>query len=298
MGAAGPPDQGSGGAADPKFTPPPLARPRGFGYSHRMKCAACGYEHPGTYGQACPACGAVAQDPFQATPPPGPNPWAAPATNPVADPEPPPSYDGLPWEERKDAQSMLDTVKAVLLDTTEAFSRTDPRASLNNAFIFALILGSVGAIATQLWQMVGMAAFMKFLPSTEGLDLEALGGLGASGLVGVIMAPVSMAMGLFIHAGITHVLLMLFGGAQSGFEATFRVIAYSTGAVAPLYLVPGVGLLVGAIWGIVINIMGLAAIHNTTGLKAAAAVLLIPVLCVCCIGAGAAALIPALASLR
>ncbi|MCB9650882.1 MAG: YIP1 family protein [Deltaproteobacteria bacterium] len=255
-----------------------------------MKCAACGFEHPGTFGQPCPACGTVAQDPFQAAAPGTPNPWASPTAEPA--PELHAEYTGIPWEDERSAAAMWETVKQVLLDASGTFARADPTVPLTNALLFALILGSAGAIINQLWQMAAMGAVLQFAPGTDGM--EGLTGLGFSGIGGLITAPISVVVALFIQAAIAHVILMVLGGAEAGFEATFRVLAYTSGSVAPIYLVPGLGMLVGAIWSIVAGIIGLAAIHNTTGLKAAAALLLIPMLCLACVGIVAAIAIPTL----
>jgi hypothetical protein len=43
----------------------------------------------------------------------------------------------------------------------------------------------------------------------------------------VILSPIGAAIGLFVFAAIAHLLVMLFvGGANSGYEATLRVVCY------------------------------------------------------------------------
>ena len=101
-----------------------------------------------------------------------------------------------------------------------------------------------------------------------------------------------MVAGLFIGAGILHVGLMIVGGARSGFESTLRVIAYSTGSTSIFQVVPVIGSIVGGIWGLVIEIMGLAKVNNITYFRAAVAVFLPLLVCCSCIGIVAAIMIP------
>ena len=52
---------------------------------------------------------------------------------------------------------------------------------------------------------------------------------GGVGLVAnLILGPIFIAVGLFVWAGILHLLLLLMGGGARGFEATFRVVAYAS----------------------------------------------------------------------
>ena len=110
------------------------------------------------------------------------------------------------------------------------------------------------------------------------------GGVGA--IVQLVTGPVWIVIGVFVVAGILHLLLMLVGAAPRDFEATFRVVAYSQ-AVSVLGLVPFCGGLIGFVWWVVIVVLGFSVVHRASTLQAALAVLL-PVFlcCCCCIGAG------------
>ncbi|MBW1851567.1 MAG: YIP1 family protein, partial [Deltaproteobacteria bacterium] len=60
--------------------------------------------------------------------------------------------------------------------------------------------------------------------------------------------------------------LLLMGGANNGFEATFRVICYSQAAQV-WGLIPFVGGWVSLIWQLIVQIIGLKEIHETSYLK-------------------------------
>ncbi|MFL5992143.1 MAG: YIP1 family protein, partial [Rubrobacteraceae bacterium] len=76
-----------------------------------------------------------------------------------------------------------------------------------------------------------------------------------------------------IGAGILHLLVMLIVGSRnSGFEATFRVVAYA--AVTSLVSwIPFIGAIL-SLYGIYLGIVGIREVHNTTTGKAALVVLI------------------------
>jgi hypothetical protein len=90
---------------------------------------------------------------------------------------------------------------------------------------------------------------------------------------------------LFISAAILHVLLLLFGGAPRGFEATFRVRCYAE-AASVIRLIPFCGTAVFFIYILILLIVGLSEAHRIGRGRAAAAVLVpLVLLCCCCAGA-------------
>ena len=77
-----------------------------------------------------------------------------------------------------------------------------------NPLIFAIICYEVSAILGGLLSLVGFSGSRGF---------------GAF-IISIILAPIFAAIGLFIGAGILHLLVMVIVGSRnSGFEATFRV---------------------------------------------------------------------------
>jgi hypothetical protein len=257
-----------------------------------MRCQSCGTEFQGSFGQACPACGTVAQNPFEQSggASPGPSPWQSPRTSPSSADGGPESGSGIPWEAQQSAQSLLETIKGVLLDSQNTFAGAARNVGIGPAFIYVLILGIAGGLIGQLWS-VATSGFMSSLAGMEGM--EGIGALATSGVAGFLLVPVWVIVGVFVSAGLAHLSLMIVGGANAGFESTFRVIAFAQGSAAPLQIVPVLGPLIGAIWAIVIEIMGIKEIHDTTTGKAAAAVLLPLLICCCAVAAlgGAAAVL-------
>jgi hypothetical protein len=85
--------------------------------------------------------------------------------------------------------------------------------------------------------------------------------------------PILTIIGVFIGGGILHVCLMIVRGNRKGFEATFRVIAYAMGTQI-FGIIPFLGGAVGAIWALVIEIIGLRESHGISTGRAALAIFL------------------------
>jgi hypothetical protein len=154
-------------------------------------------------------------------------------------------------------QSFINTVRNVVTQPV-AFFRSIPRqGNLLNPVVFALICYEVAAILGGLLSLVGVYG-------NEGFG---------SFLVSIILAPIFAAIGLFIGAGILHLLVMLIiGSGNSGFEATLRVSAYS--AVTSLVSwIPIIGW-IASLYGIYLAIVGMREVHSTTTGKAALVVLI------------------------
>jgi hypothetical protein len=95
----------------------------------------------------------------------------------------------------------------------------------------------------------------------------------AGWITAMIVAPIGGTIALFILAGVVHLLVLLIAGpGNAGFEATFRVAAY-TGVTNLATWIPVVGPLVG-LYGIYLAIIGIRELHGTTTGKAATVVLL------------------------
>jgi hypothetical protein len=163
-------------------------------------------------------------------------------------------------------QTFIATVQAVVLRPVDFFRGILRQGDLINPLLFAIICYEISAILGGLLSLIGISGSRGF---------------GAF-IVSIIVAPIGAAIGLFIGAGILHLLVMLIVGSRnSGFEATFRVVAYS--AVTSLVSwIPFIGWLL-SLYGIYLGIVGIREMHNTTTGKAAL-VVLIPVAVLVLIG--------------
>jgi hypothetical protein len=198
---------------------------------------------------------------------------------------------GPPWEQEGPAVArFVDTAKGVLLDPTSLFRGMRREGGLGAPLAYALIGILFGAIAAFALQFM----FRGFVPGMGfgyGRINPARFLAAPFALIAVVPLIVVVAtIGVFIQSGLTHLMLVLLGSARFPFETTFRVSAYSHGSSGLLNVVPICGGILGAVWGVVVNIIGLAQAQETSTGKAAAAVLAPAVLCCVIIVALAATL--------
>jgi hypothetical protein len=155
-------------------------------------------------------------------------------------------------------QTFIATVQAVVLRPVDFYRGILRQGDFINPLIFAIICYEVSAILGGLLRLVGIG------PANQNF-----GGF----LVAVILAPIFAAIGLFIGSGILYLLVMLIVGSRNaGFEATFRVVAYS--AVTSLVSwIPFIGGIL-SLYSIYLAIVGIREVHNTTTGKAALVVLI------------------------
>jgi hypothetical protein len=153
-------------------------------------------------------------------------------------------------------QSFVSTVRRVVLQPVDFYRGVLRRGDFLNPLIFAIICYEVYSILSGILALagIGQQTFAGFI-------------------VSLILAPIFAAIGLFIAAGILHLLVMLIvGSGNSGFEATFRVGAYA--AVTSLVSwIPIIGW-IASLYGIYLGIVGIREVHATTTGKAALVVLI------------------------
>jgi hypothetical protein len=212
------------------------------------------------------------------------NPYASPTYSSVTQQRRPSSEErrtGPPWErDGQSASTFFATVGEVFGQTNSMFSTMRRRGGLGAPMGFAVVGGMIGALANLLYRIlitgIGAAA-----GGGAGPDIAAEQAGSACG--GLICATVFIIIFLFVGAFVVHLMLLLVGGAESGFdtfETTFRVCSYCYGAAALLSLIPCIGGCVQWIVAVVFMIIGIASAHEIAAGKAAAAVLVPVVVCI------------------
>lgn len=131
---------------------------------------------------------------------------------------------------------------------------------------YYVALGMVVAGVGLFWRMVLPLDLYPAALMMEGLE-------PTNPLLDFLFTPLELLFSLLVTAGVVHLLLLVFGGAANGFATTVRVFCFAYGAQL-FAVVPVAGSIVGGIWMVVIAIIGLREAHGTTGVRAAAAVLL------------------------
>ena len=166
---------------------------------------------------------------------------------------------GADYDLSNPVESFADVVRRVVLQPVGFFAGLPRRGSLLNPLVFALICTEIAAIVGGILSLAGIGgAFVTGygfqVPENQGLG-EFIGS--------VVFAPVGSAIGVFVVAGIAHLLVRLVVGlTNAGFGATFRVAAY-TSVTSLVSWIPFVGGLL-ALYGIYLAVVGIREMHNTT----------------------------------
>jgi len=215
---------------------------------------------------------------------------------PPMNPEPTatPSAAGLPWEEPSAGLgSIVPTVVQFVASPLRAFGKMSLTVDLVRPIAYFVTLALVGACISQIWSFVLFDSYLGVVRSLAGSQFEKVAPFvhkpGALQLVlGLVITPLVALIVLFVWAALVHLVLTLLGGANRGFAATLRVMCYAETTQLAVVL-PGLGGLIGFVWRLILEIVGLSEAHKTEGWKAALAVLLPLLLCCVCIAAGIAA---------
>ena len=174
---------------------------------------------------------------------------------------------GLPWEvEGPGIVSWWKTTQMCLTDASHAFRLMRQEGGIGSPLLFAALGLLLGFVGQTLWRLPVL--LMEAAGGNKDWMENALIEIGAGAAISLGMA----TFGLFIAAGIYHVCLLAVGGANHGYETTYRVVAFTHGSIAWLQVIPCVGGCIVLVMLYVCLINGLAAAQETTGGKAAAAV--------------------------
>jgi DNA-directed RNA polymerase subunit RPC12/RpoP len=260
------------GTPETPEAPPPAEPPRG--------AAPAGGEPPPP--QPGPPAGGFGPAP---QPPPG-GAWGAP-------PSP-----GLPSPFADRARTgflagFFHTWKLVATQPESFFARVRPDQAWS-AILFGVLASTVGNAMASLYAwltgqqtLVALEEMIAKMPEDRAQIARIYErALAADALLAqALAAPLVTLVLIYVVAAIVHLLLVLFRGANRGFDATVTAVAYASGLLL-LLAVPGCGALLAGVWGLVSLVIGLGAVQRCGSGKAAAAVLAPLVLvCVCCCGA-------------
>lgn len=214
-----------------------------------------------------------------------------PPSTPMSPSPPPPGNgtarrDGPAWERRHslfDLAALFATVRDVLFDAGTTFARLVRDGGLASPLVYLLILGTAGGWIGLLWDTLLTAAWRSFAPAGDAMNPLGIDPVTRN-IISALIMPGLVLITFFIISGIVHLFLMIVGGARYGFETTARVVAYASGSTAVFSLIPFCGGVIGFFWGLVVEIIGIAAAHETDTGRATAAVLLPLLLCclLCC----------------
>jgi predicted Zn finger-like uncharacterized protein len=255
-----------------------------------LKCPHCGYAKdtrpdqfpPDVHQVECPRCGKTFDLPRtdpEDEPKPDLSDWIEPEVynldeNPLDSQAPPRLEDrpGAAWDHLGHLGFLTAfrlTVMGALFAPARFFSSIYLRGGYGKPLLFAVITGTLGLSGALVWTVaLAPPQFLTLLQNHFGVDALQMPTII---LLGLLIVPVVPVLVLYLMAALTHMVLVLFRDNLHGFEATFRVTAYSF-ATLLLLLVPLIGHLIAFFYTVAIRVIGLIQAQETTPLKASLAV--------------------------
>lgn len=176
-----------------------------------------------------------------------------------------------PWEDQENlgfAQGLLITLKQSLFSPATFFSRLPKKGGYQNPMLYGVIVETIGALLGFLAGMVVENPLASHGKLTGHVSV----------LVAVLI-PLFVLVGILVGTVVLHVSLFLVGALNEDFEATFRIVTYSSGP--DLFNgIPVIGWLIALAWKIVITVVAVREIQRISTVHATVAVVL--PLFVCC----------------
>jgi hypothetical protein len=249
-----------------------------------MLCRSCYREIP-PGSLFCPRCGARQGDGTAA----GEVPAVAPAAGADAD-----SLRN-PWENRARRGAVAafgETLQESLFRPSAFFRGTDPGGGARAALGYAVLVGTLSLVVALMWQRVLGQHFEYWLQD------ERVGPLLRQRLQPVLLLalPVGVLLGNLVWAAVLHVSLLVVGGARGGYGTTLKAVCYSSSASA-FNVIPVCGAAVGAVWQVVVQVIGVRELHRTSTARAFWAWFLPFVAALCVAGMAAVAMVAGLLNL-
>ena len=269
-----------------------------------VRCASCGRNfETERYGrQACPICGAeIDLESPEGEP--------APDPDPVPDPDPDPGvsqpsshFEGDPAVETNAGEAVIPHAQLEIAPAWEVpgtglairfFQTLRQILSAPSLLFYGLKIQKFGRALSFGWILCALAVFFSMLYSLWSLDRDPqallrniqippdagvtpeaiIQAVRSRLLFGLYASPLLGLLNLCLSALLYHLGIWLLSKEHRGFTATFRATAY---ACAPLLfcIVPFIGLLLGGLGTIALQILALSAIHRLPPLRASLAVIL------------------------
>jgi hypothetical protein len=186
--------------------------------------------------------------------------------------------NGPAWENRKEMgllKGLLTTLRLSLFRPRRFFSEMRQTGGFFDPLVYAMAVGSFSIVMSIVWELVLVPEGSSFLEMTAAGDLLRLRSM-IYGLT-VILSPIIVTILVLVAAAILHLGLLVFGGGERGFEASFRVVCYAQGA-GVWNVVPFLGGVLELVWKLVLLVTGLTEAHETAAWRSVMAVLAIAVL--------------------
>ena len=172
----------------------------------------------------------------------------------------------------------ITTVKQVFSTPKSTFQKLPPTGGLGRPLFFYTLVGWISGGTAIFYQLVAASINPEMFLGEAAKNLTQ-GTIVAAGFAVLLFLPLFLIAGAFIWAAIVHLFLMITGASRHGFEATFRALAYSSGATSMLQLVPLCGGYLYPVAHLVYGVIALKEVHRTDLWRVVLSMVLMMLLC-------------------
>lgn len=198
------------------------------------------------------------------------------------------TYTKVPWDFTQRGEcpkAFYDTIKNSITDPISFFDSVGKGEGLLRPWLYAVIISIIVFACVAAYQ-AGFTALQFGTEIADAIKRSVLPATMVSGpffmifslIFAVFVMPVATTIGLFIQASLYHLGLLILGSAKRDFAQTFRTVCYSFGPQV-FQIVPILGGLIAGFWVVVLNIIGLKVVHETTYARSAVTVFLPLIIC-------------------
>ncbi len=172
----------------------------------------------------------------------------------------------VPWESGEGfIGAFLQTLRGSLFSPTKFFKKISFGEGYWAPLIYGLIIGIIGNGCAIFWFWLFMAQFIPLdrLPFQYSLSIIQI----------IVPLPFQQAIAILIGSAVLHLSLIIVRGNNHGYKTTFRAISYSYSGLI-FGIIPFIGLFIGNIYVLILDIIGVREGHGIPTGKAVLAVLL------------------------
>ena len=172
---------------------------------------------------------------------------------------PPQEHRKIDWEARTswlDLSACWRTSKNILFRPAATFAALNYEAGIRSSMVYLLVYGSLGQIIGRYWfTLLGIRYGI--------LEGNALANT-VHFAVAVLLTPIVLFAFILVVAGLVHLVLRILRATRRPFTATFQVMAYASGAISLINVIPIVGRFIMPIWALLLYFVGLAKAHQAS----------------------------------
>jgi len=186
----------------------------------------------------------------------------------------------------------IKTVKQVFSAPTATFQKIGTAQGIHRSFFYFLIFSMLGSVCAFFYDFIAVSINPNILlerlatfPPLRSQIQQLMDSMGTQDAITAIFVSSTVMQfflliaGIFISSLVAHFFLMVSGAAEKSFQSTFKAMAYSSGTGFVLQIVPLIGVPLSWIAFLVLGLIALKEVHQTSYWRVALSILIMLSLC-------------------